>query len=105
MPRALLAGVAVAVGLAVAPGPARAHGAYFYAAPGPVVVVPQVPVYTYPARPVIVVPQGPVIIAPGRPVYAAPPAVVVAPFCCAVAQPQFRGATGLGGPGRSGWVR
>ena len=97
MPRALLAGVAVAVGLAVAPDPARAHGTYFYAAPGPVVVVPQAPVYTYPARPVIVVPRGPVFIAP--------PVVVVAPYCCAGPQPQFRGATGLGGPGRSGWVR
>jgi hypothetical protein len=38
-------------------------------------------------------------------VIVAPSAVFVDPFCCAVVQPQFRGATGLGGPARSGWVR
>src|SRR4051812_34327424 len=89
MVRALLAGLAVAAGLAAAPGTARANSTFFFATPGArVVVVPQVPVF--------VVPRQPVFIAP-------PPAIFVDPFCCAV--PQFRGATGLGGPGRSGWVR
>jgi hypothetical protein len=104
MVRALLAGVAVALGLA-APGPVQAHGVYFAAPAAPVVVVPQVPVYTYPARAVIVVPQAPVVIARRQVVIVAPSTVYVAPFCCAVVQPQFRGATGLGGPGRSGWAR
>jgi hypothetical protein len=104
MLRALLAGVAVAVGLGAAAAPVLAHGSRFYAAPAPFVVVPQVPVYTYPARPVIVVPRGPVFIVPQQPIFAAPPAVLVDPFCCAVVQPRFRGATGLGSLPRRGWA-
>src|SRR4051794_30822022 len=105
MVRALLAGLAVAAGLAAAPGTARANSTFFFATPGArVVVVPQQHVFTSPPRPVMGVPRVPVLVAPRQPVFIAPPpAIFVDPFCCAV--PQFRGATGLGGPGRSGWVR
>ena len=106
MVRALLAGVAVAAGLA-APGTARANSTFFVVTPGARVVVgPQQHVFAFLARPVIVVPQAPVFVVPRQPVFIAPPSAVFAnPFCCAVVRPQFRGATGLGGPGRSGWVR